>query len=85
MEWGKNITGHLAVSILVTATILPMLSMAQQAAPHSSPPRQAPAPQQQVSRPPTMPAQQGRVGPKQQGHAGDWLRRYKDLAPDEQE
>jgi hypothetical protein len=85
MEWGKNITGHLAVSILVAATILPMLSMAQKTAPPSAPPRQAPAPQHQVSRPPAMPAQQGRVGAKHQGHAGDWLRRYKDLAPDEQE
>jgi hypothetical protein len=78
MEWGKNITGHLAVSLLVAVTMLPMLCVAQKVAPQSAPPRPIPTPQQHVSRPQA-------TAPQQRGHAGDWLRRYKDLPPDEQE
>ena len=77
MDRGKQITGHLAVSILMAATMLSMLCAAQRVTPHSAPPRPAPVPQQHMSRPQT-------VAP-QRGHAGDWLRRYKDLPPDEQE
>jgi Protein of unknown function (DUF3106) len=78
MELGKNITGRLVVSILVATTMLPILCVAQKVAPHAAPPRPAPTPQQHMSRPQTAPA-------SQRGHAGDWLRRYKDLPPDEQE
>ena len=78
MEWGKNITGHLAVSILVAAIMPSMLCVAQKVAPHAAPPRPSPTPQQHMSRPQTAPTQR-------RGHAGDWLRRYKDLPPDEQE
>jgi len=57
--------------------------MAQKVAPHSAPPRQAPAPQQQVTRPPAAQPQPSEG--QQRRHVGDWLRQYKDLAPDEQE
>lgn len=78
MNWGKHITRHLAVSVLLAATMFPMLCAAQKVTPHSAPPRPAPVPQQHMSRPQA-------ASPQQRGHAGDWLRRYKDLPPDEQE
>src|SRR4029077_13129603 len=78
MEWGKNITGHLAVSMLVAAIMSSMLCVAQKVAPHAPPPRPVPTPQQHMSRPQTAPTQQ-------RGDASEWLRRYKDLAPDERE
>jgi uncharacterized protein DUF3106 len=84
MKWEANITGRLAVALLATITMLANVSLAQKTTPHAPPPRptpmpqqQAPVPQQHVSRP--QPAH------PQQGHAGDWLRRYKDLPPEEQE
>ena len=86
MEWGKNITGHLASSILVAATIFPMLCVAQKVTPHAAPPRAAATPQQHMSRPQVPPPTRPETGPpRQRGHAGDWLRQYKDLPPDEQE
>jgi hypothetical protein len=74
MEWDKNITGHLAVSLLVAVAMLPMLCVAQKAVPQAAPPRPAPTPEQHASRPQA-------AAPPQRGHAGDWLRRYKDLPP----
>jgi hypothetical protein len=85
MNRGNYITGHLAVAVLVAVTSIPMLCAAQKAAPHSAPARPAPMPQQHESRPPATAAQQEARGGQQQRHAGDWLRQYKDLAPDEQE
>jgi hypothetical protein len=88
MQRGKYITGHWAVAVLAIATMLPSVCVAQKNAPHPAPPpRPAPMPQQHMSRPPATPPprQQVHSGPQQQGHVGDWLRRYKDLPPDEQE
>ncbi|MBZ5685021.1 MAG: DUF3106 domain-containing protein [Acidobacteriia bacterium] len=83
MNRRAHITGHLAVSVFLVATMLPMLCPAQKAAP----PRPAPTPQQHMSRPqmPQAPRPQTAPSPPLRGHAGDWLRRYKDLPPDEQE
>ncbi|HYM75921.1 MAG TPA: DUF3106 domain-containing protein [Candidatus Dormibacteraeota bacterium] len=75
MKGKSYITGHVAVAVLAMVASLPSLCVAQKQAPHPAPQRPAPAPQQHVSRPPAA----------AQGHAGDWLRRYKDLSPDEQE
>jgi len=83
MNRGNHITGHLAVAVLVAATTLPLVCPAQKATPPSAPPRPAPPPQQHVSRPPGTGAQPQARG--EQRHVGDWLRQYKDLAPDEQE
>jgi hypothetical protein len=87
MQRGKNIIGYCAVAVLAIGTVLPTLCAAQKATPHPAPPppRQAPMPQQHISRPPAVPQQQAHAAPLQRGHAGDWLRRYKDLPPDEQE
>jgi hypothetical protein len=74
---GNYISRYLAIAVL---TMITSLSVAQKTAP----PRPAPMPQQHMSRPPATSTQQVRA-PRQQGHAGDWLRRYKDLSPDEQE
>jgi len=77
MKWEAHITGRLAVALLAMTAMLPGLSWAQKNAPHAAP-RPAPMPQQHMSRPQAAPSQQ-------RGHAGDWLRRYKDLPPEEQE
>ncbi|HXJ88550.1 MAG TPA: DUF3106 domain-containing protein [Candidatus Binatia bacterium] len=79
MPGGTHIPGCLAIAILAMSTFHARLSVAQKTTPHP-----VPAPQQHMSRPPATPAQ-GRALPKPQGHVGDWLRRYKDLPPDEQE
>lgn len=87
MKRAGHITGYLAITVLAVMMVLPRLSSAQKNAPraaapaHQAPmaaPRPAPIPQQQMSRSQMQ-------APRQQGHAGDWLRRYKDLPPDEQE
>lgn len=57
----------------------------QQTAPRQQQsPRQQPAPRQQGPRQ-QPPNRQQQVNPQPRGHAGDWLRRYKDLPPQEQE
>jgi len=78
MKWEAHITGRLAVALLAMTIMLPSLSWAQKNVPHAAPPRPAPMPQQHMSRPQA-------VAPRQQGHAGDWLRQHKDLPPEEQE
>ena len=83
MRGGKHIPGYWTVLVTAVSILLPSISLAQKGA-HIPPPRPAPIPQQHMSRPPVTPSQQARA-PLQQGHAGDWLRRYKDLPPDEQE
>jgi len=81
MYGGKHIAGYLALALMAMSTIFASLAAAQK-----SPPRVAPVPQQHMSRPPASSAQpQARGIPAQRGHVGDWLRRYKDLPPDEQE
>src|SRR6476660_2431803 len=50
----------------------------------AAPAQRPPAPQQNATRPQQPMGQQSPTA-RQQGHAGDWLRRYKDLPPAEQE
>jgi len=70
MRRGKYITGYAVGVLLSFALAIPLPSLAQK---HQAPPppRHEPAPRQQ----------QVPMG----GHAGDWLRRYKDMPPEEQE
>lgn len=84
MSRGRNILGSLAIALLAMAVAAPLPSVAQRGSFHPVQRRQAPPPghppaarQQQAERP--------QQGPHPQGHAGDWLRRYKDLSPEEQE
>src|SRR3954469_25816282 len=88
MTWGKHITGYAAGAVLMLALATPFPGLAQRASvrtvqqKHQAPSRPAqrgPATQPHVARPQTQ------VQSPQHGHAGDWLRRYKDLPPDEQE
>ena len=72
MRWGKHITRYLAAVALAIAVVTPLPCAAQKSTAHVA----APAPH--------APYQIG-ARPAQQGHAGDWLRRYKDLSPQEQE
>ena len=81
---GRTITVWLAEAALALAFALPLFARPQRAGGyhlaqqrHSAPAYQPP--RAQTARPP---AEQR---PPVRGHAGDWLRRYKDLAPDEQE
>src|SRR5215469_15466249 len=90
----KSITGQCLVATLGLLIALPYPSLAMRAGAqqrHAAPPpapaqrapapaQRAPAPQQHMARPQQLPP-----GARQQGHAGDWLRQYKDLPPAEQE
>jgi len=84
MKRGKQITGYCATVVLMIAAFVPVPCLAQRNRPHPTPP-----PKQQAPKP--KPPMQGemRAGQPpvsaQRGHSGDWLRRYKDLPPDEQE
>jgi hypothetical protein len=73
MTRGNQISVYLRIAGLTIALALPAASFAQK---HQAPP--PPAPRAEVS-----PPQPNHMQPK--GHAGDWLRRYADLPPDEQE
>ncbi|HKV82505.1 MAG TPA: DUF3106 domain-containing protein [Candidatus Sulfotelmatobacter sp.] len=85
MKWEAHITG-LDIALLAIAIVLPSLSLAQKNVPRAAPARPVPMPQQHVSRPQTpLPSRPQGVAPRQQGHAGDWLRQHKDLPPEEQE
>jgi hypothetical protein len=82
MRRGKHRTDWLAVAGLAVALAIPVPCVAYGNAfrgvqQHHA----APAPPPQHPQPPRQP--QGR--PQQAGHKGDWLRRYKDLPPAEQE
>jgi hypothetical protein len=66
----KHITAHLATVALAIAVMTSFPCAAQKSTAHPVAPA---APHQMSAR------------PAQQGHAGDWLRRYKDLPPQEQE
>jgi Protein of unknown function (DUF3106) len=79
MPGGKYISGYVVVAILAMSTLLIGLCVAQKATPHPAPAHPAPAPQQHISRP------QAQQQAQQKRHAGDWLRQYKDLPPEEQE
>jgi Protein of unknown function (DUF3106) len=78
----KEITGWLAASLLAAAVSVPCLAQKGTFHPaQSHPPQQGhpnPAPRSQPNR-------QAQVRQHPRGHAGDWLRRYKDLPPAEQE
>ena len=69
---GNQISVYVRTAGLTIALALPVVSFAQK---HQAPP--PPPPHAEVSR-----AQPNHV---EHGHAGDWLRRYADLPPDEQE
>lgn len=79
---GNQISGWLATAALGLAVAIPFPCQAQRGAyhpvqqRHTAPAYQPPKPQAQRS-----PQQR----PPAAGHAGDWLRRYKDMPPDEQE
>src|SRR6201993_2002316 len=75
MKAGKHIAGYLAGAAVAVVLAFPFLAagsrLPQQAGPPGPPPR----------------AEIGRPHDEwpERGHAGDWLRRYKDLPPEEQE
>lgn len=75
MRRGVQIAVYLATAFLVVTLAIPGRSVAQK---HEAPPPPSPPPpaQQEASRP-----HQDRP----RGHAGDFLRRYGDLPPDQQE
>jgi hypothetical protein len=85
----KHITESVTSAALSMALLFSFPALAQKGGLRGAPQRReapAPAPQQhaQAPRPQGSRApEQGRA--RQQGHAGDWLRRYKDMPPAEQE
>lgn len=79
MTRGKEITSRLAASMLAVALAVPCL--AQKSSFH--PPQSHTAPANHA--PQSQPNRQAQVRQQPRGHAGDWLRRYKDLPPAEQE
>lgn len=86
MKWEGHIRGRLCAGLLAMATLFPSLSWTQKSTPHPATPRPAPMPQQHMSRPQAPPPAHPQAAPlQQQGHAGDWLRRYKDVPPEDQE
>lgn len=83
MTWGRQLGRFIAVTILSMVAAIPFCqaqgtqpATPQRQAPAAQQPRPVPAPRQEISRP---------GAPQARGHAGDWLRRYKDLSPEEQE
>jgi len=95
MRRGGFITGWAAGAILALAVIIPSPCVAQK---HPSGPQNHPAPAYhpaQQKTPRQQPKRQQQAAPQPnhpqplnsppRGHAGDWLRRYKDLPPEEQE
>src|SRR5512135_2985339 len=82
MRRGTYITEWLAVAGLAITVAVPLPGLALTGPFHPSwQKHQARA--YQAQRPAPGPRQQAR--PRPAGHAGDWLRRYKDLPPAEQE
>lgn len=76
MKPGKHIAEYLAGAAVAVVLVFPCLVPAQSRPPQQPGPPGAP-PRAEISRPnDEWPAH---------GHAGDWLRRYKDLPPEEQE
>lgn len=73
---GKTIQHCLAATCLAMVVGLPFPCLAQKTAQHPQEAAPAPAARAQLTNP---------NRPRQQGHSGDWLRRYKDLPPAEQE
>jgi Protein of unknown function (DUF3106) len=82
MRPGKYRADWLAAVGLAIAFAIPLPCLAYGSAFQGAQQRHAaPAPPQQHQQPPRQP----QARPQAAGHAGDWLRRYKDLAPAEQE
>lgn len=93
MRQAKYRVNWLAAAGLVTAFATPLPCLAHIGAFHPLQPRyaaQTPAPPQAHAAPAPPPQhqtsnRQPQVSQQPRAHAGDWLRRYKDLPPDEQE
>jgi len=100
MKYGRYITGCMVAAVWTAAAASPMFAYAQKggfrpfAQQHqATPPAARPQAHVQAAQPPAVrpgparPLQQGRLQATRphQGHAGDWLRQYKDLSPAEQE
>lgn len=81
MRAGTHITEYCAVALLAIGMAIPFPALAQRASHEPAQRRQAPPPPAQH----VQQAHPQQNGPRQQGHAGDWLRRYKDLSPEEQD
>ena len=85
MNRGNHKTNWLVTATLAIACAIPVPCLAFWGPSHSSAAQQKhsspapPAPRQQAPSPEVRPAH------PPGGHAGDWLRRYKDLPPDEQQ
>lgn len=75
-----EITRYWTTALLAVAMALPLPSFAQRGVFRQVQQKHPAAPQAQRQQPPRQ-----QPHPQQQGHAGDWLRRYKDLPPAEQE
>jgi len=87
---GKYIAEWLACAVLAWAMAVPFPCVAQKGNFHPAQQHPAPAyhpPQQRHPAPAYQPPRPGQAQSRPQagGHAGDWLRRYKDLPPAEQE
>jgi hypothetical protein len=87
---GKSITGWRAAACLAAMLAIAVPGLAQHGGFHPAPPAHPashapaqahPQPHPQQARPQARPG----AHPQQTGHAGDWLRRYKDLPPSEQQ
>jgi len=76
MKRGRHIAGYLAIAAWAMLSAVALPCMAQKGF-HPAQQR-GQAPRAEMSRPQV-------TRPMQGGHAGDWLRRYKDLPPEEQE
>src|SRR6202162_62590 len=94
MRQAKDRWNWLAPAGLVSALAIPLPCLARTGVFHPLQPRnaaQTPAPPPQAHAAPAPPPQhqtpnrQPQVSQQPRGHAGDWLRRYKDLPPAEQE
>lgn len=82
MTRGRHKTEWLAVAGLAIAMAVPPPSLALGA---FHPPQQRHAAPVYQAQHPAQVQRPGQGRPQQRGHAGDWLRRYKDLPPAEQE
>jgi len=80
MRAGTHITEYCAVALLAIAMGIPFSALAQRGSREPAQRRQAPPPAQHVQQ-----AHPQQNGAQPRGHAGDWLRRYKDLSPEEQD
>jgi len=83
MTRGTGMASRMAGATLALVLALALPGIAQKGGFHGTPQQHASAPH---SAPVQHPAQAPRTANQQPaGHAGDWLRRYKDLSPAEQE